>query len=234
MELLVTVESAIAEVRAGRMVVIVDDADREDEGDLALAAQFVTTEAINFLASEARGLICMPIVGERLDALAIPLLSPRTSRDAAAFTMPVDARDGVASGISAADRARTVQVLLDPNSEPSDLASPGHLFPLRYAEGGVLSRAGHTEASVDLAALAGCYPAAVICEVMNTDGTMARLPDLLTFARRSDLAVVSVAELIRYRRARPEHQLGGWRLGAEPSLDFRSEPRLHAVSQLLR
>lgn len=189
-------EDAIAEFRAGRMVVIVDDTGREDEGDLAVAAEFATAEAINFLATHARGLVCLPIVGERLDRLDLPLIQPRTYPGAAAFTVPVDAREGVTTGISAADRARTVQAMLDPGTQPWDLARPGHLFPLRYAEGGVLTRPGHTEASVDLAKLASLYPAAVICEVMNDDGTMARLPDLVPFARRHGLAMVSVAQLI--------------------------------------
>ena len=194
------VEQAAAEIGTGRMVIVVDDEDRENEGDLTLAAEKVTPEAINFMATHGRGLICMPMTGERLDALEIPLMvTENTSSLETAFCVSVEARRGVTTGISAADRARTIQVAISPDATPADLARPGHVFPLRSRPGGVLQRAGQTEAGVDLARIAGLYPAAVICEVMNEDGTMARLPDLVTFAETHGLGIVSVADLIRYR-----------------------------------
>ena len=179
------------------MVLIVDDPEREDEGDLAIAAEHATAEAIAFMARHARGLICMPMLGSRLDELGIPLMAPGRN-GTTAFTVSVDARCGTTTGISAADRARTVQALVDPKSRPCDLVRPGHLFPLRYTEGGVLVRRGHTEASVDLCRLAGLYPAAVICEVMNEDGTMARGRELEAFACKHGVPVVSVAQIAEY------------------------------------
>jgi 3,4-dihydroxy 2-butanone 4-phosphate synthase/GTP cyclohydrolase II len=183
------------------MVLIVDDEDRENEGDLAVAAQFATPEAINFMAAHGRGLICMPMLGERLDELQIPLMVARNGpSQSTAFTVSVDARAGVTTGISAFDRYLTVRALIDPKATPDDIVRPGHLFPLRYAEGGVLRRPGHTEASIDLAKMAGLYPAAVICEVMNVDGSMARLADLVGFARDHGIKMLTVAQLVEYRR----------------------------------
>jgi 3,4-dihydroxy 2-butanone 4-phosphate synthase/GTP cyclohydrolase II len=196
-----TIPAAIEDFRMGRTVLIVDDEDRENEGDLAVAAQFATPEAINFMAAYGRGLICIPMLGERLDRLQIPLMvSPNGPSQSTAFTVSVDARKGISTGISAYDRYLTVQALIDPKSTPDDVVRPGHLFPLRYAEGGVLRRAGHTEASLDLSRLAGLYPSAVICEVMNEDGTMARLPDLLSFAKTHGIKIFTVAQLVEYRR----------------------------------
>ena len=195
------IEDAIAHVRDGRMVVVVDDESRENEGDLIFAAEKVTTEHINFMVRYCSGIICVPMEAERLDALNLPLMTTDNSESmGTAFTISVDAREGTTTGISAADRARTVQVLLDPGSTPNDLARPGHIFPLRYTPGGVLRRAGHTEASVDLARLAGLTPAGVLCEVVNEDGSMARLPDLERFAEEHDLLLISIADLIAYRR----------------------------------
>jgi undecaprenyl diphosphate synthase len=201
----ITVQQAISDYQAGKFVLILDDEDRENEGDLAMAAEFVTPEAINFLATYARGLICMPIIGSRLDELEVPLMVGKAvGMQETHFTNSVDARRGISSGISAADRAWTVKTMIHPLARPSDLVQPGHLFPLRYTEGGVLRRAGHTEASVDLAKLGGLYPAAVICEVMNVDGTMARMPQLLKFARDHEIGVITVQHLIAYRRDRDE------------------------------
>jgi len=195
-----TVEEAIQEYRQGRFVIIVDDEDRENEGDLTLAAQFVTPEAINFMTRYGRGLVCIPMTGERLDELRVPMMvGENKSRFGTAFTVSVEARDGVSTGISAYDRARTVHVLIDPATRPEDLVMPGHMFPLRAREGGVLVRAGQTEAAMDLARLAGLYPAAVLCEIMKADGTMARLPDLKRFAGRHHLKIISVNQLIAYR-----------------------------------
>jgi 3,4-dihydroxy-2-butanone 4-phosphate synthase len=197
----VDIEAAVAHFRRGEFVLILDDEDRENEGDLAIAAQGVTPATINFMAAYCRGLICVPIAGARLDQLQIPLMVPAThSPDVPAFTVSVDAVQGVDSGISAADRAQTIRTLIDPTACPEDLARPGHVFPLRYAEGGVLQRQGHTEASVDLAKLAGLYPAAVICEVTNSDGTMARLPQLAEFASRHGIVAITIEDLIAYRR----------------------------------
>ncbi|HZT05999.1 MAG TPA: bifunctional 3,4-dihydroxy-2-butanone-4-phosphate synthase/GTP cyclohydrolase II [Chloroflexota bacterium] len=196
-----SIQEAIQEFREGKFVIIVDDEDRENEGDLAIAADHVSPEAINFMARYGRGLICVPIVGSRLDELEIPMMvDTNTSSYGTAFTVAVDARRGVSTGISAADRAATVHALIDPKTKASDLSRPGHVFPLRYAEGGVLRRTGQTEASVDLAKLAGLYPAAVICEIMNEDGTMARLPELEQFSAQHGIKVISVASLIEYRR----------------------------------
>ncbi len=195
-----SVEEAIAEIRAGRMVVVVDDEDRENEGDLTLAAEFVTPEAINFMARFGRGLICLALTEERADYLRLaPMTSENTSRFGTAFTESIEAREGVTTGISAADRAHTIRVVIDPRSTAHDLARPGHVFPLRARKGGVLVRAGQTEASVDLARMAGLVSAGVICEIMNEDGTMARVPDLIAFCAEHGLKMLTVASLIRYR-----------------------------------
>src|SRR5579872_6717883 len=194
------VPGAIAEIRAGRMVVVVDDEDRENEGDLTLAAEHVTPEAINFMARYGRGLICLTLTEERADYLRLfPMTQQNSSRFGTAFTETIEAREGVTTGISAADRAHTIRVAIDPKSTPADLARPGHIFPLRARRGGVLVRAGQTEASVDLARMAGLTPAGVICEVMRDDGEMARIPDLIPFCREHGLNILTVAELIRYR-----------------------------------
>ena len=195
------IPEAIEEIRQGRMVIVVDDADRENEGDLIMAAERVTPEAIAFIVRHTSGVICMPVVGERLDELEIPLMvAANTDSRRTAFTVSVDARTDVTTGISAADRARTIQTMIDPSTQPADLSRPGHIFPLRYREGGVLKRAGHTEAAVDLARLAGLYPAGVLCETVNEDGTMSRLPDLVVFARTHGLKLISIADLIEHRR----------------------------------
>jgi 3,4-dihydroxy 2-butanone 4-phosphate synthase/GTP cyclohydrolase II len=198
---LASIEEAIKDIKEGRFVIIVDDEDRENEGDLALAAEKVTTQAVNFMAKHGRGLICLPVVGERLDVLGIPqMVGENTSKFTTAFSVSVDAKHGVTTGISAADRAQTIKVMVDPATRPDDLARPGHIFPLRAREGGVLVRAGQTEAAVDLARLAGLYPAGVICEIMNEDGTMARLPQLEEIADKFGIKIISVADLIAYRR----------------------------------
>ena len=197
------IDDAIADIRAGKMVVVADDADRENEGDLILAAEKVSPEAIGFMVRHTSGVVCMPLIGARLDELRLPLMvSDVTDPQRTAFTVSVDVRHGTTTGISAADRAATILAMIDPNTSPEDLARPGHVFPLRYREGGVLKRAGHTEAAVDLARLAGLYPAGVLCEIVNEDGTMARLPDLVRFARQHDLKLISIADLIEYRRKR--------------------------------
>jgi 3,4-dihydroxy 2-butanone 4-phosphate synthase / GTP cyclohydrolase II len=205
------VPTAIAEIRAGRMIVVIDDEDRENEGDLTLAAEKVTPEAINFMARYGRGLICLAMTEERLDHLRIgPMTSENTSQYGTAFCEAIDARDGVTTGISAHDRARTIKVAIDPKTRPSDLARPGHMFPLRARKGGVLVRAGQTEASVDLARLAGMVPAGIICEIMKDDGSMARVPDLIEFCRAHEMKMLTVAELIRYRmqHERYVHRVG--------------------------
>lgn len=195
-----TVEEAIEAFRAGEMVVIVDDADRENEGDICCAAERVTPEIINFMATHGRGIICLALTEERCDALDLPLITPRnSSRFGTAFCETIDAAQGVTTGVSAAERAHTIKVAIDPASKPSDLARPGHMFPLRGRNGGVLVRAGQTEASIDLARLAGLDPSGVICEIMNTDGSMARRPELLDFAEQHKLKMILVADLIRYR-----------------------------------
>ncbi|MGH9465851.1 MAG: 3,4-dihydroxy-2-butanone-4-phosphate synthase [Terriglobales bacterium] len=195
-----TIAEALEDFRAGRMLVVVDDADRENEGDLTLAAAHTTAADINFMARHGRGLICVALTEERLQELRIPLMTANnTSNFGTAFCESVDARQGVTTGISASDRARSIQALLDPATRPEDLARPGHIFPLRARAGGVLSRAGQTEAAVDLARLAGLPPAGVICEVMNEDGTMARVPDLVRFCAEHGLKMITVADLIRYR-----------------------------------
>jgi 3,4-dihydroxy 2-butanone 4-phosphate synthase/GTP cyclohydrolase II len=196
-----TVAEAVEDIRNGRMVVVVDDPDRENEGDLVLAAQFATPEAINFMATHARGLICLCLTAERCEELGLPPMAQRNeARLGTAFTVSVEAREGVTTGISAADRAHTIQVAIDPESIPHDLVQPGHVFPLRAREGGVLVRAGQTEAAVDLARLAGLSPAGVVCEIMNEDGTMARVPDLVPYCDRHGLRMITVADLIEHRR----------------------------------
>ena len=206
-----SIETAIDEIRAGRMVVVVDDEDRENEGDLTLAAEKVTPEAINFMAKFSRGLICLALTEERLDYLRIgPQTRENSSPYGTAFCESIEAREGVTTGISAADRSRTIQVAIDPKSGPGDLVRPGHTFPLRARKGGVLVRAGQTEAAVDLARLAGLVPAGVICEIMNDDGTMARVPDLIGFCEKHGLKLMTVADLIRYRmrHERYVHRVG--------------------------
>jgi 3,4-dihydroxy 2-butanone 4-phosphate synthase/GTP cyclohydrolase II len=195
-----SIEAALAALREGKFVVVVDDEDRENEGDLVLAAEKVTPEAINFMAREGRGLICVALTEERCDALELPpMVTENTSNFGTAFTVSIEARGRTTTGISAADRAATVKAAIDPASKPSDLNRPGHMFPLRAQRGGVLKRAGQTEASVDLARIAGMNPSAVLCEIMNEDGTMARVPDLVRFCERFQLPMVTVADLIRYR-----------------------------------
>ena len=195
-----SVDEALADLRAGRLVVILDDEDRENEGDLACAAEFVTPEIVNFMATHGRGLICLPMTAERLDALQIPqMVQDNTARRGTAFCVSIEARSDVTTGISAADRARTIRLAVDPATRAEDLARPGHVFPLRAVAGGVLKRAGHTEAIVDLCRLAGLNPSGVVCEIMNGDGTMARLTELLPFAAAHGLKLISIADLIRHR-----------------------------------
>jgi 3,4-dihydroxy 2-butanone 4-phosphate synthase/GTP cyclohydrolase II len=197
------VEAAIAAIGRGEMVILVDDEDRENEGDLVLAAQKVTPEAINFMATYGKGLICLTMTGERLDQLEIPMMvSNNSSPFSTAFTVSIEAATGVTTGISAADRSRTIEVAIDPNAGPADLVMPGHIFPLRARDGGVLVRTGQTEGSVDLARMAGLEPAGVICEIMKEDGSMARMPDLEVFAKEHGLLIVSVADMINYRLQR--------------------------------
>src|SRR5262245_35395 len=196
-----TVEEAIEDIRSGRFVVVVDDEDRENEGDLTIAAQFVTPEAVNFMAIHGRGLICLCLTPERCDDLGLRQMTDQNEAQfGTAFTVSIEAREGVSTGISAADRAHTIQVAVDPTATPRDLVHPGHVFPLRARAGGVLKRSGQTEAAVDLARLAGLQPAGVVCEIMNDDGTMARVPDLVEFCARHGLKLVTVADLIEYRR----------------------------------
>ena len=196
-----TVEEAIEDIRQGKFVVVVDAADRENEGDLTIAAQFATPEAVNFMTKEARGLICLCLSEDRCDELGLRQMTERNETPyGTAFTVSVEAREGVTTGISAPDRSRTIQVAVDPDARPEDLVQPGHIFPLRARDGGVLARAGQTEAAVDLARLAGLIPAGVVCEIMNEDGTMARVPDLIPYCQRHGLKLVTVADLIEYRR----------------------------------
>ena len=198
-----SIESVVADVRKGRMVIVVDDADRENEGDLIMAAQHVTPTAVNFMAKHGRGLICVPTTSERLQQLGVErMVKQNREVFGTDFQVSVDAADGVTTGISAADRARTIEIMADPTAVPEDLVQPGHVFPLRARPGGVLQRAGHTEAAVDLAKLAGCRPIGVICEIMNDDGSMARLPELLRFAKRHGLKICTMADLIEHRRTR--------------------------------
>lgn len=195
-----SIEDAAADIRDGRMIIIVDDEDRENEGDLVCAAEKITPEIINFMVTHARGLICLPLTEERCDELHLTMqVADNTSYLGTAFTVSIEARKGVTTGISAADRATTILTAVDPKTRPQDLARPGHIFPLRARNGGVLMRTGQTEASVDIARIAGLYPAGVVCEIMNPDGTMARMPELEEFARQHDLKIISVAELVRYR-----------------------------------
>ncbi len=196
-----TIEEAIEEIRRGRMVVVCDGEDRENEGDLVMAAQFATPEAVNFMAMHGRGLICLALSAERCEELGLNLMTAKNEAPLqTAFTVSIEAVEGVSTGISAHDRARTIQVAIDPHSGPDDLHVPGHVFPLKAKDGGVLERTGHTEASIDLARLAGLIPAGVICEIMNEDGTMARVPDLAAYCERHELKMVTVADLIAYRR----------------------------------
>jgi 3,4-dihydroxy 2-butanone 4-phosphate synthase / GTP cyclohydrolase II len=197
------IENAIAAIERGEFVIVVDDADRENEGDLIMAAEKVTPEAMAFMIRHTSGVICLPLEGDRCDALQLPpMVANNTEAQRTAFTVSVDARVGTSTGISAADRAATVRALIDPATRPDDLARPGHIFPLRYREGGVLKRAGHTEAAVDLARMAGAYPSGVLSEITNDDGTMARMPELEKFAAEHGLQLISIADLIRYRRHR--------------------------------
>src|SRR5580704_2083069 len=194
------IEDALDAIRAGRMVIVVDDEDRENEGDLTIAAERITPEAVNFMARYGRGLICLSLTPERLDELDVPLMvSQNSSRFDTAFCVSIEAKGRTSTGISASDRATTVLAAIDPATKPSDLARPGHMFPLRSRTGGVMVRAGQTEAAVDLARIAGLYPAGVICEVMNEDGTMARVPELTKFARKHGLLMITIADLIKYR-----------------------------------
>jgi len=196
-----TIDEALEDIREGKMIVVCDDEDRENEGDLTMAAQFATPEAVNFMAKEGRGLICLSLTPERCDELGLDLMAAKNeSPFETPFTVTIEAREGVTTGISAPDRARTIQVAIDPESSPRDLVQPGHIFPLKSRPGGVLERTGQTEAAVDLARLAGLNPAGVICEVMNDDGTMARVPDLVGYCRRHGLKMITVADLIKYRR----------------------------------
>jgi len=199
-ELLSHVRSALDDIRDGKMIILVDDEDRENEGDLVFAAERVTPEHINFMAKYGRGLICVTLTEEQVERLELPMMSWRSAPAlGTAFTLSIEARHGVSTGISAADRSRTIEVAIDPNAGPADIVSPGHVFPLKARRGGVLVRTGQTEGSVDLARLAGLRPAGVICEIMNDDGTMARMPDLEKFGAEHDLKILTVADLIRYR-----------------------------------
>ncbi len=196
----ISVEQALEDVRAGRMIIIIDDEDRENEGDLMIAAEKATPEAVNFMTKHGRGLICLPLTRERLEELQLPLMvADNTARYQTAFTVSIDAKQGVTTGISAYDRARTILAAIDPRTKPEDLARPGHIFPLQAKEGGVLARAGQTEAAVDLARMARLVPAGVICEIMNEDGSMARMPELERFSREHGIPVLTIADLIRYR-----------------------------------
>mgnify|MGYP000005850939 FL=1 len=198
-----TIEEAIDEIRRGRIVIVVDDADRENEGDLVMAAEKATPEAINFMVTHGRGIVCMPAAGERLDALGIPLMVEQNREShGTAFAVSIDAREGTTTGTSAHDRATTIRIAADPRTRPEDLRMPGHVFPLRAKPGGVLERAGHTEAAVDLARLAGLQPVGALCEVLNPDGSMARLPELVRIAREHGLVIISIADLVAYRRRR--------------------------------
>ena len=198
----ISVEEAIQHIKDGNMVIVVDDEDRENEGDLVMAAEKVTPEAVNFMATHARGMICVPMMSQRLQQLQLPMMvQDNTSRLSTAFTVSVDALEGTTTGISAYDRSSTVKTLIDPDTKHSDLARPGHIFPLRYYDGGVLARAGHTESAVDLARLANLYPAGMLCEIMSEDGSMSRMPDLLKFSKKHGIGIVTIVDIIAYRRA---------------------------------
>ena len=197
-----SIPEALADIKAGKIVLVVDDADRENEGDFIIAAEHCTDEVVNFMVTHGRGIVCLPVTGDRLDELAIPQMVNNANGDETAFTVSIDYRPAITTGTSAQDRAATARAVTDPNALPGDFQKPGHVFPLRAKEGGVLRRAGHTEASVDLAQMAGCFPAGVICEVMNEDGTMARLPELVRVAAEHGLKLISIADLIEYRRHR--------------------------------
>ena len=199
---LASIEQGLQDLKAGKFLIVVDDEDRENEGDLVMPAEFVTPEAVNFMVTYARGQLCMPMTADRLAELDIPMLPSRHSDSSmpTAFTMPVDYAIDTTTGISAQDRAATIRALIDPDARPEDFIQPGHLFPLRYHTGGVLVRPGHTEAIVDLCRLAGLYPAGVVCEIMKDDGTMARLPDLIHMAAKHELNILSIADLINHRR----------------------------------
>ena len=205
------IDEIIEDLRNGRMIILVDAEDRENEGDLVVPAQMATPDAINFMAKHGRGLICLSLTPAARDQLRLEYMARQNeARNRTAFTVSIEAREGIATGISAHDRARTIATAIDPTKDPNDIVSPGHVFPLIAREGGVLVRAGHTEASVDLARLAGLYPAGVICEIMNDDGTMARMPDLVAFAQRHGLKIGTIEDLIGYRlAARPDRQAGG-------------------------
>ena len=219
------VEDIVADMRAGRMVILVDEEDRENEGDLVLAADHVTADAVNFMARFGRGLICLTLTRERCERLQLPPMTARNGdKKGTAFTVSIEAAEGVTTGISAADRARTIQAAVAKNAKPDDLVQPGHIFPLQAVEGGVLMRAGHTEAGCDLAAMAGCSPAAVICEIMKDDGTMARLPDLQLFAAEHGLKIGTIADLIEYR-SRVESLVE--KLGSRPIITAFGEFSLH-------
>lgn len=220
-----TIEEAIAEYKAGRMVIVMDDEDRENEGDLCMAAEKVTAEAINFMATEGCGLICLPVTGQKLAALGLPMMvAENTAPLGTAFTVSIDARHGNKSGVSASDRARTILAAVQENAQPSDLKTPGHIFPLRARDGGVLVRTGQTEAAVDLARLAGLRPAGVICEIMNKDGTMARLPELRVFAAEHGLKLITIADLIQYRLRHDSlvHRVAEARLDSRYGGEFRA------------
>ena len=199
---LCSIEEALEDIKAGKLLIVVDDERRENEGDLVMPAEMVTAESVNFMVSHARGLLCMPVVGERLDHLHMPLMVSQnsTNKQQTAFTVSVDYNKGTTTGISASDRAATIRAMIDPKAKPDQFTRPGHLFPLRYHPGGVLVRAGHTEATVDLCTLAGMYPAGVVCEIMNADGTMARMPELETFADSHGLKILSISQIIAHRR----------------------------------
>lgn len=200
---LISIEQAINDLKEGKFIIIVDSEDRENEGDLCIAAEMVTPEKINFMAKYGRGLICLPLLPERLEELKIPMMvSENTSRFETAFTVSIEAKDGISTGISAYDRAKTILTAVDPGSKPEDIVKPGHIFPLRARKGGVLVRAGQTEASIDMAKLAGLYPAAVICEIMKDDGTMARMPDLKEFSNIHNIDIITIEELIKYRTSK--------------------------------
>ena len=197
----ITIEQAIKDIKAGRIVIVVDDEDRENEGDLVMAAEAVTSEAVNFMVTKGRGLVCVPMTTDRLRELELPMMvQENTSREATAFTISVDLLEGTTTGISAQDRAATIKSLVDDSTEPKDLGRPGHIFPLRYADGGVLVRAGHTEASVDLARMAGCYPAGVLCEVLAEDGSKAQMNQLEELSTEYKIGIISIASIIAYRR----------------------------------